>query len=168
MKKILWILVTGYWLLATGCWMLDTGNCFAQGKKGKIEGVIYLAKNQAIKMNAPVIAYLMANLSNIESIGGQTTFIVPIEREYKKSVKSRLVDGYLVQYIYNPVSTSASVQNIKTKVIEFDFQKKTISKEKNQNDDKNCFDRPSDTKLKQEVEKKEKAKQKPQAIKPGK
>jgi len=132
------------------------GVLLAQGK-GHIEGPIYLKKNCTVQMNQDVVDYLTANLTNIESIDGQTVIYIPIEREFKKERKSMIVDGYFCQYEWTilPGGNDVTLFKIKTTYLEFDFDKDEIT-QKHKDDDDGMFDKPTD--LKDKVKAKDKNK----------
>jgi len=135
--------------------------------KGKLDGTIYLANDQTVAMNAVIVKYLTDNIGRIASVGGKTTYLVPVAKEFKKRLRTRLVDGYMVQYAYvGTVNPAVSLQKPKTKYIEFDFKTKKI-KEVSKNDDNDDPWKPSDTRLKDKVkEKDDKDKVSPGAKKP--
>jgi hypothetical protein len=104
-----------------------SGALFAQDRMGKLDGTIYLANDQTVAMNAVIIKYLTDNIGRIASVGGKTTYLVPVAKEFKKRIRTRLVDGYMVQYAYvGTVNPAVSLQKPKTKYIEFDFKTKKI------------------------------------------
>jgi len=136
---------------------------FAQKKK-TFEGLMYLANDKTIEMNQGVIDWLTANLDKIVSIGGKETISIPVNKEFKKRLRTRWIDGYLCQYAWT--GNDVSLQKPKTKYWEFDFKKKSIDSTKVKNDDNDDPFKPSDTKLKEKVkEKDEKENKKPKVIK---
>jgi len=132
--------------------ILCIGQLHAQDKKGKIDGLMYLANDQTIVMNANIIKILTDNLDRIASISGNETIMIPVAKEFKKRIRTRMVDGFMVQYAYT--GSDVTLQKPKTKYIEFDFTNKTI-KEKSANHDNDDPFRPSDTKLKNKVKEKD-------------
>ena len=130
----------------------DGGVAFAQDKKGKIDGLMYLANDQTVVMNTNIIKILTDNLDRIASISGKTTIMIPVAKEFKKRIRTRMVNGFMVQYAYT--GSDVTLQKPKTKYIEFDFTNKTI-KEKSANHDNDDPFRPSDTKLKNKVKEKD-------------
>jgi len=132
--------------------ILCIGQLHAQDKKGKIDGLMYLANDQTIVMNANIIKILTDNLDRIASISGKETIMIPVAKEFKKRIRTRMVDGFMVQYAYT--GSDVTLQKPKTKYIEFDFTNKTI-KEKSANHDNDDPFRPSDTKLKNKVKEKD-------------
>ncbi len=163
MKKIIIILL----IIVGAQYLVPLRYGGAQDRKGKLDGTIYLANDQTVVMNQQLIKILTDNLKNIVSIKGQTTYLVPIEKQFKKRLRTRLVDGFLVQYAYvGTVNPAVSLQKPKTKYIEFDFKQKKI-KEVSKNDDNDDPQKPSDTKLKEKVkEKDDKDKVTPGQVKP--
>ena len=91
-------------------------------------GLFYLSKDQTIKMNQDVVEYLTVNLDNIISIGGKTKISIATEKEFKRRLRMRFVGGFLVQYAWTGVDIS--LQKPRSKIIEFDFDKKLIDKKK--------------------------------------
>ena len=79
-------------------------------------------------MNEDVVNYLTVNIDNIISIGGKNKISIAIEKEFKKRIRTRIVNGYLVQYAWTGIDVS--LQKPRTKLIEFDFDKKLIDKKK--------------------------------------
>ena len=150
--KILLVLLTIFTVEKIHEFSLRDGVAFAQDKKGKIDGLMYLANDQTIVMNANIIKILTDNLDRIASISGNETIMIPVAKEFKKRIRTRMVDGFMVQYAYT--GTDVTLQKPKTKYIEFDFTNKTI-KEKSANHDNDDPFRPSDTKLKDKVKEKD-------------
>ena len=137
---------------------------FAQNKKHSFEGLMYLANDKTIEMNQGVIDWLTANLDKIVSIGSKETISIPVQKEFKKQMRLRWVDGYLCQYAWT--GSDVTLQKPKTYYWEFDFKKKLIDSTKVKNDDNDDPFKPSDTKLKEKVkEKDEKENKKPKVIK---
>ena len=126
---------------------------FAQSERKNFEGLMYLANDKTIEMNQGVIDWLTANLDKIVSIGGKTTISIPVQKEFKKRMRLRWIDGYLCQYAYT--GSDVTLQKPKTKYIDFDFKQKKI-KEKQSNDDSDDPFKPSDAKLKEKVKDKDK------------
>ena len=133
--------------------ILCIGQLHAQDKKGKIDGLMYLANDQTVVMNANIIKILTDNLDRIASIGGNETIMIPVAKEFKKRIRTRMVDGFMVQYAYT--GSDVTLQKPKTKYWEFDFKKKSIDSTKVKNDDNDDPFKPSDTKLKNKVKKKD-------------
>ena len=133
--------------------ILCIGQLHAQDKKGKIDGLMYLANDQTIVMNANIIKILTDNLDRIASISGNETIMIPVAKEFKKRIRTRMVDGFMVQYAYT--GTDVTLQKPKTKYWEFDFKKKSIDSTKVKNDDNDDPFKPSDTKLKNKVKEKD-------------
>jgi len=152
MKKILLIFITVFIVEAIHELPLRCGGLYAQNKKGKIEGIIYLANDQTVAMNAHVVSWIAERLDSIASIEGKTILLIPVEKQFKKRLRTRMIDGYMVQYAYTGIDVS--LQKPKTKYLEFDFDKKTI-KEKNANDDNDDPWKPSDSKLKDKIKEKD-------------
>jgi len=160
--KILLVLLTIFTVEKIHEFSLRDGVAFAQDKKGKIDGLMYLANDQTMAMNAHVVKYLTGNLDRIISIGGNTTYSVPVAKEFKKRLRTRLIDGFMVQYAWT--GSDITLQKPKTKYLEFDFDKKKIT-EKSKNDDNDDPCKPSDVKLKEKIkEKDDKDKIKPNKI----
>ena len=125
---------------------------------------MYLDKDVDAVYYPELVEWLTSNLDNIISIGGETIFVVPIERKFKKKLKSRLINGYFVQYeetIAIPESY-ITIFDVKTKVLEFDFENKLINgkepdkaKPKQLDKDDTCFDKPDKNYLKQKIKEKD-------------
>jgi len=144
MRKYIWLLL----IIVGAQYIVPLQSIYAQ-KKGHIEGTILLNKNVTVQINNDLVNYLTANLTNIESINGQTIINIPIEREYKKNRRSRIIEGYFCQYEWTifPDGDDVTIDNIKTTYLEFDFDKDKIT-EKHKDDDDGMFDKPSDLKEK--------------------
>ena len=111
--------------------LFGQSNISTKNKSGRPEGIIYLKDDKVVKMPYQwMIDYYTYHLQDIESINGQETIVIPIEREYKKNIRSRKVDGYFVQYSWTPNLTDVSIPYVRCKVIEFDFKNKAKAKEK--------------------------------------
>ena len=144
MRGTFWVVI----FIAISC----IGQLHAQNKKGKIEGLMYFANDSTVTMNDNVIKILTDNLDRIASISGKETIMIPVAKEFKKRIRTRMIEGFMVQYAYT--GSDVTLQKPKTKYIKFDFVNKTI-KEKSANDDNDDPFRPSDTKLKDKVKEKD-------------
>jgi len=129
--------------------------CLFAQKKGHIEGIMYFEKDADVIYYPKLVEWLTANLNSIISIGGETIFVVPIERKYKKKLKLRLINGYLVQYEETQGNPNfITIFDVKTKVMEFDFMNKKINQKSLDNDDI-CFDKPDKEWLKIKIKEKD-------------
>jgi hypothetical protein len=123
MKKILLVLLLPCFIYAQTPYDIQSVS-----QKSSLSGLIFLAKDQTIKMNDDIVDYLTMRIDRIISVGGQKKISIAVEKEFKKRLRTRFVDGYLVQYAWTGIDVS--LQKPRTKVIEFDFDKKLIDKKK--------------------------------------
>ena len=150
-RQMKWVQGSGFRVLCIMLlYALSAMPAIAQ-RRVNLHAIIYLDKDVNSTMNAHVVQYLTTNLNAIASVHNETLFLVPIEREYKKNVKSIIIEGYLAQY--SDLPNDIDIKKIKTKYVEFDFSQKKI-KIKSKNDDDGMFDVPLD--LKQKIKDKEK------------
>ena len=146
----------GAWRMAILFFLfIDGGGLYAQEKVSKMDGTFYLANDVTVRMNDHVVRWIEANFDQIISIEGKTVYLVPVEKQFKRRLRTRIIDGYIVQYAYTgAVTPVVSLQKPRTKFIEFDFKKKA-KKEVAKNDDNDDPGKPTDAKLKEKVKEKD-------------
>jgi hypothetical protein len=155
-------------LIAILFFLTIANGLFAQDRRGILEGTIYLANDQTVRMNAELVQYLRDNIQRIVSIGGKTTVSIPIEKQFKRRLRTRIVNGFVVQYAYvGSAAPAVALQKPRTRYIEFDFKTKK-TRETAANHDNDDPMKPTDAKLIAEVKRKDdQANLTPGALTPG-
>jgi len=100
------------------------------------QGIFYFSKDRTITppLYQYLIDYYTANIKDIESVRGKTTFSIPKNIKVKAKIRTVVIDGNIVQYIRHPNGKDVVLYELTCDNVLFDFKKKDIKVEKNKTD----------------------------------